>query len=219
MATTYIRGRENEGGGQEDFNKDAVEDGILVIVVFDHHERERALEGSEPGQEVSNESTIEQQTEGDVDVATALATDDEDDEDEEVEEIVETDDVGDDISVDFSEADLTLVDDGSFAQRHIQPLFEVQSFEIESSEKKLLDEEPLLLLPGKAEPDEVVEELQLALNSKLDTPLDRVLVSLSLCASLAVMDWAPQLLHPGNPVHRGRWAAVLLLLVLIPAVH
>lgn len=195
--------------------------------------------------------------EGEADVATELATDDEGagnevDEDNEVDNfdgdddvddgvddgVDEVDDAGsdDDYSATDSETEVTLVDDGSFALRQMQPLFEVQSFGKRTWVEPLKEE---LLLPGEPEPEVAeaekvplpqpkLDEAALAvmsvahrsvLDSKLDTPLDRVLVSLSLCASLAVMEWAPQLLHPRSTVHRGRWAAVLLLLVWIPAVH
>ncbi|ERS95689.1 hypothetical protein HMPREF1624_07764 [Sporothrix schenckii ATCC 58251] len=128
-------------------------------------------------------------------------------------------DVDDYVSEADSEADVTLVDDGSFEQRQVQPLYEMPS---DATDKRRLVE-PLggdeLLLPCETAHDTVVLPARMVLDSKLDTTLDRVLVSLSLCASLAVMEWVPQLLHPGSMKHWGRWMAVLLLLVWIPAVH
>lgn len=191
---------------------------------------------------------------GDVDVATELATDGEDDEndenevdednevdnfdgDDEVdegdEEVDEVDD--DDFSETDSETEVTLVDDGSFALRQMLPSYEAPSFEkqlwVEPMEEELLLPDEAVagvvdveILPQPKRDEDASAVLVLTSNKpvldyKLDTPLDRVLVSLSLCASLAVMEWAPQLVHPGSTVHRGRWVAVLLLLVWIPAVH
>ncbi|CAK7199307.1 hypothetical protein SEUCBS139899_001983 [Sporothrix eucalyptigena] len=200
------------------------------------------------GEDKDDEGAVESDA---FEVLTELATDeevDDDDDDENGDEVDEVDDSEinkeeeddkldeaeeddveeDDVSNTDSEMEATLVGDGSF----VQPLLVVE---------ESYDKVPVDVVPGEAdmedslEIEEVTSKQQkapgntqlvlpsppLRLSTKLDHPLDRMLVSLSLCASLAVIDWAPQLMRPWTTAAPAgsRWVAVLLLLVWIPVVH
>ncbi|CAK7210755.1 hypothetical protein SBRCBS47491_000886 [Sporothrix bragantina] len=218
-----------------------------------------------PEEEDEDHNDVEDEDDQDddaVELATEMATDDEEvddgdddaddgDEGDGIDEVADNvddekddidvgdvDDDKDDIATTVSDTEATLVADGSF----VEPFSMEASFDDDWDSKHLLLAEESIerenqdTAPDMAEvlPRQAIEDVFL-LTNKLDNPMDRLLVSLSLCVSLAVMDWAPQLVRPWtctaesksstssavsvSMVHRGRWVAVLLLLVWIPVVY